>query len=90
MYPEVLVPAVAPEEIFQDVFLPIGRDGAPMAEIHIRLQKIFGILARAGDGRLRDLALEHSRLALLRAEAALSFDEDISRVRIAAKSVARR
>ena len=90
VYTAVLVPAVAPEEIFQDVFLPIGRDGAPMAEIHIRMQKIFGILARAGDGSLRDLALEHSRLALLRAEAALAFDEDISRVRIAAMAVGQR
>lgn len=89
-FPDVLVPAILPGAIFDDVFLPIGRDGAAMAEVHIRLQKALAVLARAGDGRLRTEAVRHSKLALARAEANLTFQHDMDRVTEAAKLLAKR
>ena len=87
-YPHVHVPGLRLGELFDDLFLPIARDGAANAEVQVRLQKALAALAAfEAQERYGENALRHSRNALARAEAAMKFDEDIARVREAAQLV---
>lgn len=86
-HPSLYVPALTAEELLDDVFTPIARDGAGLVEVQIRLQKAFVVLARQGGGRCRQAAGQHSRMALQRAERALTFEPDLERVRAAAAAV---
>lgn len=86
-YPNVLVPLLTVEELFDDTFMPIERDGASMLEIHIRLQKAFLALSLMDGHAFRENARRHSRLALTRAEASLAMDYEKKAVRTLAGEV---
>lgn len=75
-YPGLLVPPVRTDELFDDIFTPIARDGAAFVEVQTRLHKAFQALVRLGAPAHAQNALRHARLALARAEPALSLDED--------------
>ena len=56
---------------------PIGRDGAAgTIEVVARLQKALASLAWIGDAPMREIARGHARMALARAEHALTLPED--------------
>lgn len=84
-FPRVKVPEISPGELLDDIYHPIARDGATMAEVHIRLQKALLSLARTGDSGFRTEAVRHSRLAMKRAELGMAFEPDLDRVRQAAQ-----
>lgn len=86
-YDRVHVPALNAADLFDDIFQPIARDGAHMAEVQIRLQKALAALARIGDAQYEAIALRQSTLALTRAEAAIDFEPDLERIRVAARLV---
>jgi len=86
-YPHVFVPALDPAGMFDDVFHPIARDGAGVAEVQIRLQKALAVLSLCGNVSFQREAIRHSREALERAERALSHPSDVARVRVAAELV---
>ena len=89
-YPHVHVPGLRLADLFDDLFLPIARDGAANAEVQVRLQKALAALAAfEGQERYRENALRHSKIALARAETTMIFKEDIVRVREAAQLVER-
>lgn len=88
-YPNVHVPPVRLEDLFDDLFTPIARDGAGMVEVGLRLQRVLAGLARLGDD-YRQVATAHAARALARAEAALTFEEDLARVRDAARELVAR
>lgn len=71
--------------MFDDAFTGIARDGASNVEVVVRLLKALKSLAVAGDATMRDNALRHARLAVVRAVNALKISEDITAVREAAK-----
>ncbi|TCQ92525.1 DUF2254 domain-containing protein [Pseudomonas sp. JUb52] len=75
-YPRIEVPELSLDDLFDDFFLPVGRDAAPLVEVGMRLQKALARLAVQGDARIRRECLRHSRLALSRAEATLGQAED--------------
>ncbi|GAC1039325.1 DUF2254 domain-containing protein [Pseudomonas sp. No.117] len=75
-YPRIEVPELSLDDLFDDFFLPVGRDAAPLVEVGMRLQKSLARLAVQGDVRMKRECLRHSRLALARAEAALGQAED--------------
>ncbi|MBD0328395.1 MAG: DUF2254 domain-containing protein, partial [Pyrinomonadaceae bacterium] len=75
-FDNVYVPAVAISDLFDDVFTPIARDGASNIEVGIRLQKALLSLSRTGYEPYRQNAARHSALALKRADAALTLQED--------------
>lgn len=87
LYPELWVPEVKIDDLFDDIFAPIARDGASLVEVQIRLQKAFVALHRIDDGRYAENALRHSAQALARAEEAMAFEPDRERVREAAALV---
>lgn len=76
LYPSLHVPGIELDDIFDDLFRPIARDGAGIVEVGIRLQKAFLTLARFDDGRYAENARRHSAEALARAELALPLDTD--------------
>jgi uncharacterized membrane protein len=73
----VAIPEVSLQDMFEDAFRPIARDGAGTIEVVVRLQKAFASLATTGDAIMRDVAIHHARLALARAEKALDFPHDL-------------
>ncbi|QPC85329.1 DUF2254 domain-containing protein [Mesorhizobium sp. NBSH29] len=86
-YPNIWVPQITPAELFNDIFVPIARDGQHMVEVQVRLQKAFAALARSADPTYVGEAMRHSADALARAEAAMAFGPDIARVRDASSLV---
>ena len=52
LYPNVHVPPIRLEDLFDDLFTPIARDGAGIVEVGLRLQKALAILARFEGRRL--------------------------------------
>lgn len=90
LYPNVHVPAIELDDIFDDLYTPIARDGAALVEIGIRLQKAFATLANFDQSRFREAAQRHSEEALARASLALSLENDLHKVRNAAAKVASR
>ena len=77
----VEVPQISVQDMFDDAFTAIARDGAGAVEVAGRLQKSLKSLAFVGDVAMRDAALKHSRMALARAEHALDLPEDLQVVR---------
>ncbi|OLP43665.1 DUF2254 domain-containing protein [Rhizobium oryziradicis] len=78
-FPHVRVPALSIEDLFADVFAPIGRDGAAMIEVQIRLQKAFVDLSSCGNDFKR-AARTQSRRAMQHAEKAIVLTEDFERL----------
>lgn len=83
-YDRVSVPELLIEDLFDDAFTAIARDGAGMVEVSVRLQKALGMLAETGDAAMATAARKHSQRALARSERALSLQDDIEAVRKAA------
>jgi len=79
--PRVHVPPLVAADLFDDVFAPIARDGAGLIEVQMRLQKALIALADMGGDAMAAAALEQSRRAMTRAEAAMTSPDDIARLR---------
>lgn len=84
-FDRVAVPELSVADMFDDAFTGIARDGAGTVEVVVRLLKALESLAAAEDAAMRDNALRHARLALVRAENALKVSDDLSAVREAAR-----
>ncbi len=82
----VAEPSVA--DLFEDAFGPLARDGAPILEVGLRLQKTLAALAANGGPEVAAAAREQSRRALAQAEEALVLETDVARLRAAAERVA--
>lgn len=80
-YDHVSVPELAIDDLFDDAFTAIARDGAGIVEVSIRLQKALCVLADTDDNEMVTAAKRHSRMALDRSERAMSLQFDIEAVR---------
>lgn len=67
-------------DLFDDLFTPIARDGAAMIEVNIRLQKALFSLSHLDNDAMRVAAVRQSELAYMRASQALAMDEDRRRL----------
>ena len=76
----VHVPPMQLDDLFDDIFTPIARDGAALIEVQVRLQKSLQALARRG-GLFAESAAKYSALALKRVELAMDLEQDKERVR---------
>lgn len=84
-FDRVAVPELSMADMFDDAFTAIARDGAANIEVVVRLLKALESLAAVGDTSMRDNALRHARLAVIRAENVLAVPEDLAAVGGAAK-----
>lgn len=75
-YERIFVPGLLLDDMFDDFFGPIARDGAGLMEVGIRLQKALASLGSLNSAGYQTAAKRHSRLALRRAELALPLHED--------------
>ncbi|MBU1193094.1 MAG: DUF2254 domain-containing protein [Gammaproteobacteria bacterium] len=80
----ISIPGLSLDDLFDDAFTPIARDGASTIEVVVRLQKAFKSLGTLPDEQMRKVAHQHARMALARAELALNFPKDIEDARKAA------
>ncbi|GAA0292880.1 DUF2254 domain-containing protein [Psychrosphaera haliotis] len=71
----VSLPQLSSEEIFQDAFNGIARDGAANIEVMLRLQKIYQSLAETNE-ELAEYCDVHSKKALAYAKKELVLEED--------------
>ncbi|MFL1467562.1 DUF2254 domain-containing protein [Marinobacter sp. HN1S83] len=83
-YDRVAVPELVIDDLFDDAFTAIARDGAGIVEVSIRLQKALCALAATDDSAMVTAAKKQSRMALVRSEQAMSLQDDIDAVRRAA------
>ena len=84
-FDRVAVPELSVADMFDDAFSGIARDGAGMVEVVVRLLEALESLAAVEDAGMRDNALRHARLALVRAEIALEVPDDLTAVEAAAR-----
>jgi len=75
------------DDMFDDAFTAIARDGAGTVEVGVRLQKALRSLASVGDDSMRLAAVRHAQAALARSEKALTLQHDVDVIRSVAKSV---
>ncbi len=80
-FDRVEVPALSVDDMFDDAFTAIARDGGRIVEVSIRLQKALASLAEIGDAAMRDAAIRHARRALACAEKGLEVPADLATVR---------
>lgn len=86
-YARVHVPPLRIDDLFDDAFTPIARDGAGLVEVAVRLQKTLRGLAQT-DPSLAEAATRHAEQAWERSARALEAPVDQQRVRDAAALVA--
>ncbi len=80
-FPSIFLPTLLVDDMFDDVFAPIARDGAALLEVQMRLQKALRSLAAIDEVKFSAAAKRHARQALQRAEAAMTLEDDRVRLR---------
>ncbi len=80
-YDRVEVPGLSEQDLLEDAFTAIARDGAGMVEVAVRLQKALAALVALGDSKMAAAARDYARLALDRSERVLTLPEDVAAVR---------
>jgi len=77
----VAVPGLALDDMIDDGFTAIGRDGAQLVEVAMRVQRVLGEIGASGDAATCAAARRHADLALGRAQKSLNFGPDLEQVR---------
>lgn len=77
----VAAPALLADDLLDDGFTAIARDGAHLIEVAMRVQRVLGEIGASGEPGMRAAARRHAGLALARAERALVFGPDREQVR---------
>jgi len=80
-YPRLHLHPLSDEDLFEDAFMLMARDGAALIEVQLRLQKSLAALQRQGRSTFRHAAATQSALALQRSETALTCEADRQRLR---------
>lgn len=81
----VFLPALDLEDMFEDLFSPIARDGAGLVEVGVRLLKALGSLARHDPKYFSQVTSKHAQLMLDRAEHANMLNVDLMQLRKVAR-----
>ncbi len=76
IYPRVRLAEITLDDLFDDVFMPIARDGARLIEIQLRLQKSLLALKQICPDCFAEQVERHSQMAMQRAEQGLTLDAD--------------
>ncbi|WP_232059317.1 DUF2254 domain-containing protein [Kineobactrum salinum] len=84
-YDRISIPAISLNDMFDDAFNAIARDGAASVEVAIRLQKAFGSLVLVGHDELKKAAGTHAALAFRHAERSLALKEELDAVQALAE-----
>jgi len=88
-HPRVHVPALKTEDLFEDAFMVIARNGAGMIEVQLRLLKSLRELGQLGDEDFRRAAGHQACLALERSLMAMPLEADRERLLEATSEIKR-
>lgn len=80
-YPRLHLFPLRDDDLFEDAFMLMARDGAGLIEVQLRLQKSLAALQRQGSTTFRQAAARQAAIALQRSEKALSCEADRQRLR---------
>lgn len=81
LYPQLFIKPLSVDDLFEDAFMLLARDGAGLIEVQLKLAKSLVILGQCGNLSFREAAKAQAALALARAESVLSLEVDKQRVR---------
>lgn len=84
VYPRLHVRPIELDDLFDDLFTIVARDGAGLVEVGLRLQKTLALIAEFDGEGFRENAQRCSKEAITRAEAVLTAPQDLERLRRAA------
>lgn len=76
-YDRVAVPELSMEDMFDDAFAAIARDGAGTIEVVVRLLKVLEALAAVDDPSIKKAAIAQAQFTLARAEQAMMLPHDL-------------
>ncbi len=79
-FDRVAMRAIEVDELFDDAFNAIARDGASLVEVVIRLQEALHSLTLLGNHEMSEAAIAHSKLALSYAQRALTLPHELEAV----------
>ena len=82
-FPNVSVPPITADDVMEDAFRPIARDGAALVEVQLRLQKALASLHHVVPDVFAEPAARMARDALDRSEAASVSQSDLAEIRAA-------
>ncbi|WP_323039643.1 DUF2254 domain-containing protein [Gemmobacter sp.] len=82
-HPRIHVAGLADDDLFEDAFMLVARDGAGMIEVQLRLLKCLNALERIGARPFRAAARRQADMAVERALQALTFRRDRERLEAA-------
>ncbi|MDP1661609.1 MAG: DUF2254 domain-containing protein [Phycisphaerales bacterium] len=80
-FDRVEFPQLSIDDMFDDAFTAIARDGAASIEVAARLQKGLCALAGLGHAKMTEAANRHAKMAAARSEQAMTLEEDRATVR---------
>lgn len=75
------------DDLFDDFFAPIARDGATLIEVDVRLMKALISLAQINPGLFKDVCARHADVLLRRSESVLAINEEKQRLRALASTL---
>lgn len=75
------------DDLFDDFFAPIARDGAAIIEVDLRLMKALISLDQINPTLFKAVCARHAKLLLRRADSALALDEEKQLVRALASKL---
>lgn len=81
VYPRLRIAPLRDDDLFEDAFMMMARDGAGLVEIQLRLRKTLEALGRIGSPGFRRAAARQGELAAARAAEALKMPHDLERLR---------
>lgn len=84
---QVFIRGLEVEDLFEDFFAPIARDGASLLEVDLRLMKALASLSQINSGMFGQACARHGRLILKRADLALVLQEDKDQLRESARQL---
>lgn len=76
-YDRVAVPELSMEDLFDDAFAAIARDGAGTIEVVVRLLKVLEALASVDEPSINKAAIAQAQFVLARAEQAMTLPYDL-------------
>lgn len=86
-YDRIWAPELSLEDMFDDAFTGIARDGAGTVEVGLRLQKAFRGLAALDHDQMEKVSLEQAEIALHYAEKALVLPEEMNQITAVHQSI---
>ncbi|WP_339507638.1 DUF2254 domain-containing protein [Pseudomonas sp. RL_35y_Pfl2_P42] len=81
---QVYLRGLVVDDLFDDFFAPIARDGAALLEVDLRMMKTLVSLAQINPVLFKSACTRHATLLLQRADHALTLKEDKERLRASA------